>query len=174
MSSAYMCRKGSLPLALMKSATALRPITVPRLYQRRHFPGLPSHSRSLTSPRCHPSTALRRFRRNSEGYAPDGADPGLDHRLRRGGGPARPGVAVEADGRPTPEPADAGMGRAATAEGGRSRTAEGRAEGVLDGGGRFGPLPLAKFSCRGSPLGRHERLCASPPPHARARTGRSS
>ena len=66
MSPAYMCRKGSLPLALMKSATALRPITVPRLYQRRHLPGLPSHSRSLTSPRCHPSTAVRRCRRNSE------------------------------------------------------------------------------------------------------------
>ena len=66
MSPAYMCRKGSLPLALMKSATALRPITVPRLYQRRHLPGLPSHSRSLTSPRCHPSTAFRRCRRNSE------------------------------------------------------------------------------------------------------------
>jgi hypothetical protein len=167
MSPACWCGKGSLPLALMKSASTLRPITVPRLHQRRHFTGLPSHSRSITSPRCHPSTSLRRCRRNSERYAPDHADPALDHWLRRGAGPARPGVpskpmVAERPNRPTQSRMR------------RSRTGGARAEGVLDGGGRFGPPPLARFSCRGSPLGRHERLCASSPPHARARTGRSS
>ena len=103
MSSACWCGKGSLPLALMKSAfgfvahhrTALIP--APTVYRASKPCPLvhitPWSPLDLASP-CSETAEL---------------PASLDHRLRRDGGPERPGGAVEADGRQTPEPADAVM-----------------------------------------------------------------
>jgi hypothetical protein len=147
MSSACWCRKGSLPLALMKSAfgfsphhrTALAP--APTLYRASKPFSI------VTSPRGHPSTSLR-LAAKLVSYAQP-----LSHRLRRGAGPERPGVAVEADGSPTPEPA------AAVKDASEAARAEPAPKASLTAADGSGPRRSPRLQAAARPLGA-VKVCA--------------